>query len=47
MCKKDGRFNLVGVVSYGSESCTEKGVPTVFSNVAAYKPWIERVMADN
>lgn len=45
VCKKDGLFHLVGVVSYGSKSCVERYVPTVFTNVAAYRSWIEQVMA--
>lgn len=47
MCKKDGYFNLVGVVSYGSKSCRDRYVPTVFTSVAAYRDWIDQTMRTN
>ena len=48
MCKKkDGSFYLVGVVSYGTESCIERYMPTVYTNVAAYETWIKTTMASN
>lgn len=45
VCKKNGVFYLVGVVSYGTLSCKEIYVPTVFTKVAAYKKWIDDTIA--
>ncbi|XP_067944938.1 chymotrypsinogen B-like [Watersipora subatra] len=47
VCKKNGRYSLVGAVSFGSKSCTDPYVPTVYTSVAFYKSWIDQVMASN
>lgn len=36
-----GRFQLLGVVSFGVEDCGRPGAPAVYARLAAYAPWIE------
>lgn len=38
---KDGEQWLVGVTSYGHETCATDGVPGVYSRVDRYLPWLE------
>ncbi|MED5388582.1 MAG: serine protease [Pseudomonadota bacterium] len=39
--RKDGQQWLVGVTSYGHETCATDGVPAVYSRVDRYLPWLE------
>lgn len=39
--QKDGQQWLVGVTSYGHETCATDGVPAVYSRVDRYLPWLE------
>lgn len=40
----NGHWNAIGIVSYGFK-CAVPGHPGVYTNVAAYRPWVEHVMA--
>lgn len=39
-----GRQYLAGVVSWGTTPCALSGYPTVYSNIAAYRNWIESIV---
>lgn len=39
--RKDNQQWLVGVTSYGHETCATDGVPAVYSRVDRYLPWLE------
>lgn len=44
--EEDGRWWLMGLVSYGLEECARPGNPEVHTRVAAYRDWIERSIAE-
>ncbi|XP_004690431.1 PREDICTED: chymotrypsinogen B-like [Condylura cristata] len=46
VCQKDGAWTLVGVVSWGSETCTPSK-PSVCARVTKVMPWIEETVANN
>ncbi|XP_078664686.1 chymotrypsin B-like [Branchiostoma floridae x Branchiostoma belcheri] len=41
VCERNGAYDIVGLVSWGSSSCSTS-YPTVFARVAAYKDWIQQ-----
>ncbi|XP_032904344.1 chymotrypsin-like elastase family member 2A [Amblyraja radiata] len=43
----DGMWEVHGVVSFGSSSCSHKNKPTVFTRVSAYNDWINEKMMNN
>lgn len=44
-CERNGRFYLVGIVSYDvATSCKETGM-TFFSKIRGLQPWIEQKLA--
>ncbi|XP_071082923.1 chymotrypsinogen A-like [Haliotis cracherodii] len=47
MCSKNGRYYLVGITSWGEESCTEYGYPNIFTRVSNYMKWITDTMKAN
>ncbi|XP_004690245.1 PREDICTED: chymotrypsinogen B-like [Condylura cristata] len=46
VCKKDGAWTLVGVVSFVSIPC-HTNIPTVYSRVTEFIPWIQNIMSQN
>ncbi|VVC93917.1 unnamed protein product [Leptidea sinapis] len=40
MYEKDGQHTSVGIVSYGPSVCGSVGIPSVYTNVYKYLPWI-------
>nr|XP_014352096.1 PREDICTED: ovochymase-1 [Latimeria chalumnae] len=42
VCKKDGKYVLAGIVSWGSHWCNPK-IPAVYTKVSAYRNWIREV----
>ncbi|XP_026493188.2 serine protease snake-like [Vanessa tameamea] len=41
--KKEGTMHMVmGITSFGSAKCAQKGIPAVYTNVATFINWIER-----
>lgn len=43
----DGRFYLVGIISWGREDCVHDNYPSVMSNVSHYRTWIQRHTSQN
>ena len=43
----NGRYTVVGAVSYGPQVCqVGGGIPTIYSRVSVYKDWITAAMVD-
>ena len=42
--QKDGSWTQVGLVSWGSAECGEKGKPGVYTWVANYIDWIDNII---
>ncbi|XP_064606124.1 elastase-1-like [Liolophura sinensis] len=45
MCRKNGQFYLIGIVSWGTEQCIRTGYPSVFTRISNYIPWIRQTMS--
>lgn len=43
ICKIDGHYKLIGLVSWGSDHC-EPESPTVYTQISVYKNWISTVI---
>lgn len=39
ICKMDGHYKVVGVVSWASDDCDPES-PTVYTRISAYRGWI-------
>ncbi|XP_037373958.1 chymotrypsinogen 2-like [Talpa occidentalis] len=46
VCQKNGAWNLVGVVSFGSSTCSTY-MPGSYSRVTKHMPWIQEILAKN
>ncbi|XP_066267224.1 chymotrypsinogen A-like isoform X1 [Branchiostoma lanceolatum] len=46
VCQKDGAWNLVGVVSWGSSQCSTS-TPAVYARVTNLRQWLDTTMARN
>ncbi|XP_077746681.1 chymotrypsinogen 2-like [Canis aureus] len=46
VCQKDGAWTLVGIVSWGSGTCSTS-VPAVYSRVTELIPWVQEILAAN
>lgn len=46
VCQKDGAWTLVGIVSWGSSSCSTS-MPGVYARVTELRAWIDSVLAAN
>ncbi|XP_042690759.1 chymotrypsinogen A-like isoform X1 [Centrocercus urophasianus] len=46
VCQKDGAWTLVGIVSWGSSTCSTS-VPAVYTRVTALRNWIDSVISAN
>ncbi|XP_039577232.1 chymotrypsinogen 2-like [Passer montanus] len=46
VCQKDGAWNLVGIVSWGSSTCDTKS-PTVYARVTKLRGWIDSILEAN
>lgn len=47
VCQAGGRWELQGVVSYGSPECKSNQTYTVFARIPYFKSWIETTMLFN
>uniref|UniRef100_A0A8C8AEZ3 chymotrypsin n=1 Tax=Otus sunia TaxID=257818 RepID=A0A8C8AEZ3_9STRI len=46
VCEKDGVWNLVGIVSWGSSTCATN-VPGVYARVTKLRSWVNDILAAN
>lgn len=46
VCQKDGAWTLVGIVSWGSSTCSTS-TPGVYARVTKLREWIDSVLAAN
>ncbi|XP_065704512.1 chymotrypsinogen B-like isoform X1 [Patagioenas fasciata] len=46
VCQKDGAWTLVGIVSWGSSTCSPS-IPAVYARVTELLPWIDSILAAN
>ncbi|NWQ62820.1 CTR2 protein, partial [Neopipo cinnamomea] len=46
VCQKDGAWNLVGIVSWGSSTCDTE-TPAVYTRVTALRDWINSILEAN
>ncbi|KAB0392407.1 hypothetical protein E2I00_020221 [Balaenoptera physalus] len=46
VCQKDGAWTLVGIVSWGSGTCSTS-TPAVYARVTALIPWVQKILAAN
>uniref|UniRef100_A0A6I8NJM9 chymotrypsin n=2 Tax=Ornithorhynchus anatinus TaxID=9258 RepID=A0A6I8NJM9_ORNAN len=46
VCEKDGAWTLVGIVSWGSGTCSTS-TPGVYARVTNLMPWVEEILANN
>ncbi len=46
VCEKNGIWNLVGIVSWGSSVCSTS-TPAVYSRVTKLRAWVDQTIAAN
>ncbi|CAF89120.1 unnamed protein product, partial [Tetraodon nigroviridis] len=46
VCEKDGAWTLVGIVSWGSSSCSTT-IPAVYARVTMLRGWVDQILAAN
>uniref|UniRef100_H2R0H0 chymotrypsin n=1 Tax=Pan troglodytes TaxID=9598 RepID=H2R0H0_PANTR len=46
VCQKDGAWTLVGIVSWGSRTCSTT-TPAVYARVTKLIPWVQKILAAN
>ncbi|XP_037671687.1 chymotrypsinogen B [Choloepus didactylus] len=46
VCQKDGAWTLVGIVSWGSSTCSTS-MPGVYARVTELLPWVQEILAAN
>lgn len=46
VCQKDGAWTLVGIVSWGSGTCSTSS-PGVYARVTKLMPWVQEILANN
>ncbi|XP_008048385.1 chymotrypsinogen B2-like [Carlito syrichta] len=46
VCQKDGAWTLVGIVSWGSGTCSTSS-PGVYARVTELMPWVQEILAAN
>ncbi|CAK6436791.1 unnamed protein product [Pipistrellus nathusii] len=46
VCQKDGSWTLVGIVSWGSGTCSTSS-PGVYARVTELMPWVRQILAEN
>lgn len=46
VCQKDGAWNLVGIVSWGSSTCDTQ-TPGVYARVTKLRDWIDSILEAN
>ncbi|NP_001378893.1 chymotrypsinogen B precursor [Pan troglodytes] len=46
VCQKDGAWTLVGIVSWGSDTCSTSS-PGVYARVTKLIPWVQKILAAN
>ena len=46
VCRENGVFYQVGLTSWGSKECFGHGLPSVYTRVNVYVPWIKSVQQE-
>ncbi|KAM5297231.1 chymotrypsinogen 2 [Glossophaga mutica] len=46
VCRKGGAWTLVGIVSWGSDTCSTSS-PGVYARVTKLVPWVQQILASN
>ena len=46
VCQKDGAWTLVGIVSWGSGTCSTS-MPGVYARVTKLMPWVQQILEAN
>ncbi|KAJ8394937.1 hypothetical protein AAFF_G00040600 [Aldrovandia affinis] len=46
VCERDGAWNLVGIVSWGSSRCSTT-IPAVYARVTILRSWVDQILAAN
>ena len=46
VCEKDNAWTLVGIVSWGSSSCSIS-TPAVYARVTELRGWVDQILAAN
>ncbi|XP_069476464.1 chymotrypsinogen 2-like [Ambystoma mexicanum] len=46
VCQRNGAYNLVGIVSWGSSTCSTK-IPAVYARVTKLRAWVDQIIAAN
>ncbi|XP_039112368.1 chymotrypsinogen B [Hyaena hyaena] len=46
VCQKDGAWTLVGIVSWGSSTCSTS-MPGVYARVTKLMPWVQKILEAN
>lgn len=47
LCKRNGRYHIHGVTSYGTELCGTRNLPGVYTEVSSYREWIDYHMRNS
>lgn len=47
VCQREGKFDLVGIISWGNGQCYTVNFPNVFTRVYSFLKWIQQIVKSN